>query len=140
MAADPFSFFPPISGAARSASLIFRSQRATNLSALSRQPRHLIYGNTTRLMRTATVVRDYPVGSPEYIRLDLALKEAERRGVMCAERPEWKDIPDWGDRTDCPLLGLLPEMLDEIFGLPSSLSVCTTLQSGKGCVRQADTA
>lgn len=48
------------------------------------------------------------------------------RATIVAKRPVWHDIPDWGDRTDCPLFKLPPEILDLCFGteLDNDLSVC----------------
>ncbi|WVQ85212.1 hypothetical protein IAT38_007377 [Cryptococcus sp. DSM 104549] len=38
------------------------------------------------------------------------------RKPIKAKAAVWKDIPDWGDRTDCPLLSLPTELLDLCFG------------------------
>ncbi|WVQ93962.1 hypothetical protein IAU59_001040 [Kwoniella sp. CBS 9459] len=38
------------------------------------------------------------------------------RRPLIAKEAKWKDIPDWGDRTDCPLLKLPGEILDLCFG------------------------
>ncbi|WVF66343.1 hypothetical protein IAT40_001083 [Kwoniella sp. CBS 6097] len=44
----------------------------------------------------------------------------KKKGLV-AKAVEWQDIPDWGDRTDCPLLQLPVEVLDLCFGLDSGL-------------------
>ncbi|OCF44298.1 hypothetical protein I317_01916 [Kwoniella heveanensis CBS 569] len=46
--------------------------------------------------------------------------EKKKKGLD-AKVAIWQDIPDWGDRTDCPLLQLPVEILDLCFGLNSGL-------------------
>ncbi|WWC97174.1 hypothetical protein V866_004053 [Kwoniella sp. B9012] len=46
-----------------------------------------------------------------------------KRKVVLAKQVHWRDIPDWGDRTDCPLLRLPEDVLDMCFGLTSGLGV-----------------
>ncbi|WVW81676.1 hypothetical protein I302_103671 [Kwoniella bestiolae CBS 10118] len=46
-----------------------------------------------------------------------------KKKVVLAKEVHWKDIPDWGDRTDCPLLQLPADILDMCFGLNTSLGV-----------------
>ncbi|WVF66342.1 hypothetical protein IAT40_001082 [Kwoniella sp. CBS 6097] len=45
------------------------------------------------------------------------------RRPLIAKEVKWKDIPDWGDRSDSPLLKLPGEILDMCFGLGPSLDV-----------------
>nr|XP_031859884.1 uncharacterized protein CI109_004733 [Kwoniella shandongensis]KAA5526956.1 hypothetical protein CI109_004733 [Kwoniella shandongensis] len=45
------------------------------------------------------------------------------RKVLLAKAAVWHDIPDWGDRTDCPLLELPREILDMCFGLRTGLGM-----------------
>ncbi|OCF33118.1 hypothetical protein I316_05163 [Kwoniella heveanensis BCC8398] len=45
------------------------------------------------------------------------------RRPLIAKEVKWKDIPDWRDRTDCPLFKLPAEVLDLCFGLGSDLDV-----------------
>ncbi|WWC57938.1 uncharacterized protein I303_100473 [Kwoniella dejecticola CBS 10117] len=46
-----------------------------------------------------------------------------KKKTILAKEVHWKDIPDWGDRKDCPLLALPPDILDSCFGLTSGLTV-----------------
>ncbi|WRT63422.1 uncharacterized protein IL334_000327 [Kwoniella shivajii] len=54
-------------------------------------------------------------------------KPGKKRKPLVAKKVEWKDIPDWDGRTDCPLLEVIPrEVLDMCFGL--SVNVGLTLR------------
>lgn len=55
--------------------------------------------------------------------------KVKEKKVLVAVEVKWKDIPDWGDRTDCPLLTLPTEILDRCFGLWDGLRVCYCLRS-----------
>ncbi|WRT63423.1 uncharacterized protein IL334_000328 [Kwoniella shivajii] len=48
---------------------------------------------------------------------------APKRKVLLAKQARWKDLPNWGSRTDCPLLELPREILDECFGSTSGLQI-----------------
>ncbi|KAK6905092.1 hypothetical protein I203_105911 [Kwoniella mangroviensis CBS 8507] len=50
-------------------------------------------------------------------------EDKPKKKVVLAKQVYWKDIPNWGDRTDCPLLQLPGDVLDMCFGLKSGLGV-----------------
>ncbi|WWD05947.1 hypothetical protein V865_004032 [Kwoniella europaea PYCC6329] len=50
-------------------------------------------------------------------------EDKPKKKVVLAKEVYWKDIPDWGDRTDCPLLRLPEDVLDMCFGLTSGLGI-----------------
>ncbi|KAK4686992.1 hypothetical protein P7C73_g3126, partial [Tremellales sp. Uapishka_1] len=43
--------------------------------------------------------------------------------ILYAEQAYWKDLPKWGNRTDCPLLELPAEILDRCFSLDKGLNI-----------------
>ncbi|KAK8844604.1 hypothetical protein IAR55_006451 [Kwoniella newhampshirensis] len=53
------------------------------------------------------------------------IRETTKKGrkPLVAKEAIWNDIPDWGDRTDCPLLNLPTEILDMCFGLDTGLGM-----------------
>lgn len=51
------------------------------------------------------------------------------RKPLVAKVAVWHDIPDWGDRTDCPLLDLPREIVDMCFSLKTGLDVSDTYAS-----------
>jgi hypothetical protein len=54
-------------------------------------------------------------------------KNKRRKGakdaILRAKVAVWRDLPDWGDRVDCPLLELPGEILDKCFGADQDLGV-----------------
>jgi hypothetical protein len=50
-------------------------------------------------------------------------KGLEMKKELLAEEVVWKDIPDWGNKTDCPLLDLPVEILDRCFSPDTGLDV-----------------
>lgn len=52
-----------------------------------------------------------------------AAAPAKPKKIIYAKEGVWDDIPDWGGRTDCPLLELPAEVLDMCFGLQDDLEV-----------------
>ncbi|WVQ85213.1 hypothetical protein IAT38_007378 [Cryptococcus sp. DSM 104549] len=43
-------------------------------------------------------------------------RRSSASGKIIARQAVWGDLPDWGGRTDCPLMGLPVELLDLCFG------------------------
>ncbi|ORY27359.1 hypothetical protein BCR39DRAFT_229288 [Naematelia encephala] len=50
-------------------------------------------------------------------------KKRKGKKDMVAEEAKWHDIPDWGDRKDCPLESLPPEVLNRCFGRSAGLEL-----------------
>ena len=50
------------------------------------------------------------------------VKKREKK-TLYAKEARWKDIPDWGELDDCPLMELPGEVLDRCFGLRDDLAV-----------------
>jgi len=54
---------------------------------------------------------------------ELRLEKNSKPKELVAEEVKWHDIPEWGDRKDCPLLTLPNEVLDRCFAIRMGLSV-----------------
>ncbi|WWC66949.1 uncharacterized protein I206_100856 [Kwoniella pini CBS 10737] len=50
-------------------------------------------------------------------------EEKPKKRVLLAKEVHWDDLPDWGDRTDCPLMKLPADILDMCFSTETDLNV-----------------